>query len=159
MPAFNAQRSNAWEEDLPLSSVQQQDVPRLLRMCCKKLPFGPLPRNKEDGHFQTLHPKLQRKYYKQAWESGIADMTWKCWACLAHSQSLDYETLADIHYGSKFNANFKRQRIEQIERHLPGAPSRETLERNYTREAVERARVQRLRDLLLKLERESQWEA
>ena len=53
--------------------------------------------------------------------------------------------------------NFKRLRIEQIEKRHTKAQSRASLESNYSREAIEYTREQRLHRLLRKLERESKW--
>ena len=139
------------------STFGRQDMRQFLRVCCKKLPFGPLPRSREGGHFQTRHPTLQRQYFREAWRSGIADMTWKCWACLAHSTSLDYDEFAGIYYRSKYTPGFKRQRTAQRVRHEPGAPSSAAMAQRYSPEAVEAAREARLYEVLCQLEADARW--
>ena len=139
------------------STFGRQDMRQFLRVCCKKLPFGPLPRSREDGHFQTRHPHIQRKYFREAWRNGVADMTWKCWACLAHSTSLDYDQFAGIYYRTKYTEGFKRQRIAQREKHERGAASSRPMEKRYTQEAVETAREHRLFEVLRQLEADARW--
>ena len=84
-------------------------------------------------------------------------MTWKCWACLAHSTSLDYDQFAGIYYRTKYTDGFKRQRIAQRGRHEPGAPSSRAMEERYTPEAVETARENRLYEVLRHLEDDARW--
>ena len=109
-PYFSGERlEDRKDESLP-TDLRREDMPRLLRTCCQKLPFGPLPRKRDDGHWQVLHPTLQKKYYKEAWEDGIADFTWKCWACLAHGFGVDYDELSATAFENNCTEGFKKRR-------------------------------------------------
>ena len=70
--------------------------------CCRTLSWRPLPRIQEDGHFEFVYPTLKSTELKDAWERGVVNMRWKCWACLAHSMGTSYLALATIQHDSQF---------------------------------------------------------
>ena len=153
VPHFNGQRTDSEEDLEPFSTFQWGDMPLFLSVCCKKLPFNPLPRSKADGHFTVLHEKIQKKYTREAWETGVADMRWKCWACLAHSHGSDYDTMCEIANVAKWTPDAIEQRIRQRMRHERGQWISEEW---YEHESIEQARQKRLYNLLLAKQRMAQ---
>ena len=120
-----------------LQHLRREDMPALLRLCCKRWARQPIARDKQDGHFTVLHPTLKSTMLSEAWASGVADVTWKCWACFAHNKRTTYDHLAAIHHGHKFSDRFVSQRNQQNKR------IRRT-QVDYSAEAVERKRSDRL---------------
>ena len=117
VPHFNGQRTDSEEDVQPFSTYEWNDMPQFLRVCCKRLPFNPLPRNKADGHFVELHERIQKKFFRDAWESGVANMSWKCWACLAHSHGSDYDTISVVAHAAQWTPEVIQQKIRQRKKH------------------------------------------
>ena len=91
-------------------------MPEMIRRCCKTLPFGAIPRARDDGHFAVLYPNIKATKSFEAWQCGAIDLTWKCWACLGNDLGKTYDELVGVHVPLKFSAAFIAQRRSQQER-------------------------------------------
>ena len=98
---------------------------------------------------------FRKKHTKEAWETGIADMRWKCWACLAHSHNSDYETMCEIAAKAQWTPAAVEQRTTQRRKYDPNYKKGSETWR-YQPGEVERARRKRLWDLMVALERKAQ---
>ena len=61
-----------------LSNYTESDAPSLLRACRRN--FGDLQRSRrwDDGHLDKADPRVKSVCLREAWESGLIDLTWRC---------------------------------------------------------------------------------
>ena len=99
-----------------LANPQAKDMAQCLQVCCKQLPCGPLARDTMDGHFTVDYPFLKAACLHEAWEAGLVDMTWKCWACFARSLGSDYTHVSGVFHATHYTETFIARRIEMSKR-------------------------------------------
>jgi len=125
-----------------ICKVSRADAPSLLRVCCQKFGVPNLARRFDDGHFSKEYRSLKATSLREAWAVGVVNLTWKCWACHAHSLGTDYETLVASQYASRFGAAWcEHRRKEEKRQKLEPKPAPKAPE-------IESERAQRLWDAL-----------